>query len=108
MSRFPTLARLQLMAASLACLATTSCHASDWLFRDGKSNYRIMVSATASASEQTAARELQQYIEQISGAQLPITDDLNARGRRIFVGSGQSRRLKIVLEDLGRLMWIFF
>ena len=63
-----------------------NANAADWLFRNGKSNYQIVVSAEASSSEQTAARELQQYIQQVSGVELPITSDLMAKGRHIFVG----------------------
>ena len=67
-------------------LLTTVTSAADWLFRGGKSDYQIVISAEASTSEQTAARELQQYIEQMSGARLPIVNDLNVQGKRIFVG----------------------
>ncbi|MBQ7527026.1 MAG: DUF4838 domain-containing protein [Bacteroidaceae bacterium] len=74
-----------LVAALLLCLATHT-HASDWLFLDGKSDYKIVISAYASTSEQTAAKELQQYIEQMSGALLPITNDLNTTGKRIIMG----------------------
>ena len=74
-----------LVAALLLCLATHT-HASDWLFLDSKSDYKIVISAYASTSEQTAAKELQQYIEQMSGALLPITNDLNTTGKRIIMG----------------------
>ncbi len=67
-------------------LLNVNANSADWLFRDGKTDYQIVVSAEASASEQTAARELQQYIQQVSGAQLPITSDLKASGKKIFVG----------------------
>ena len=67
-------------------LLTTGASAADWLFRGGKSDYQIVISAEASTSEQTAARELQQYIEQMSGVRLPIVNDLNVQGKRIFVG----------------------
>ena len=53
--------------------------AANWLFHNGKSNYRIVISAEASTSEQTAARELQQYINQVSGVELPVTTDINTR-----------------------------
>ena len=45
-----------------------------------------MVSAEASTSEQTAARELQQYISQVGGVELPITSDLKTDGRSIYIG----------------------
>ena len=63
-----------------------NAHAADWLFRGGKSSYQIVVTADASTSEQTAAKELQQYILQISGVQLPITGEPKAGSRNIYVG----------------------
>ena len=60
--------------------------AADWLFRNGVSKYQIVVAENASKSEKTAARELQQYIEQMSGCRLPITNDLNTSSPRIIVG----------------------
>ena len=60
--------------------------AANWLFHNGKSNYRIVISAEASTSEQTAARELQKYINQVSGVELPVTTDINTRGHCIYVG----------------------
>lgn len=74
---------------SLSCflmLIAVWSNAADWLFRDGRSVYQIVVAKEASSSEQTAAQELQQYIEKVSGVRLPITDDLNVAGKRIFVG----------------------
>ena len=67
-------------------LVAVSAYPADWLFRNGKSNYQIVVSAEASTSEQTAARELQQYISQVGGVELPITSDLKTDGRSIYVG----------------------
>ena len=67
-------------------LLTVNANAADWLFRNGKTDYQIVISAEASVSEHTAARELQQYIQQVSGAQLPITSDLKASKRSIIVG----------------------
>ena len=59
---------LQLFAAVAFMLTSASANASNWLFRNGKSNYQIVVSAQASTSEQKAASELQQYIKEISRA----------------------------------------
>ncbi len=73
-----------LIAAGVsACLFR---HSGVRLFNDGKSAYTIVLSADASTSEQTAAKELQQYIQQASGALLPISDDLDAKGPIIYVG----------------------
>ena len=80
----PSFFRLSLTLVLL--LLAAGGNAADWLFRDGKSDYKIVISAEASSSEQTAARELQQYIEKMSGARLPIVNDINTDGRRIFVG----------------------
>ena len=77
---------LNFFATALLLLFSTGSHAADWLFRDGKSDYKIVISAYASTSEQTAAKEFQQYIEQMSGALLPITNDLNTTGKRIIMG----------------------
>ena len=74
----------KLTLSCIVLLLTVNVGAADWLFRSGKSKYQIVVSAEASASEQTAARELQQYIEQVSGVQLPITS--KASKRSIVVG----------------------
>lgn len=60
--------------------------AANTLFKNGKSKYKIILSTTASTSEQTAAAELQKHIQEISGAEVPIVNDLNAKGARIFVG----------------------
>lgn len=77
---------LRLVAACLLLMIASYAGAANWLFKNGKSQYRIVVSAQASTSEQTAARELQQYIEEISGVRLPLTSDKKARGRRILIG----------------------
>ena len=65
---------------------TVNIQATNWLFRNGKTGYQIVVSAEASTSEQTAAKELQQYIQQVSGVELPITSDLKTSGHSIIVG----------------------
>ncbi len=77
---------VRFIAVLLLAVSAVSATAANWLFKNGKSSYQIILSSEASISEQTAARELQQYIEQMSGAKLPITNDLKARGRKIFVG----------------------
>ena len=72
-----------LMAMVMFCM---SASAANTLFAGGKSKYRIVLSGTASTSEQTAAAELQKYIREVSGAELPIVTDLSTKGARIFVG----------------------
>ncbi|MCQ2119601.1 MAG: DUF4838 domain-containing protein [Bacteroidales bacterium] len=61
------------------------------LFKNGKSSYTIVLPAGASVSEKTAAKELQNYIQQISGASIPLSsmDDLSEKElkkNKIIVG----------------------
>ena len=75
-----------LTLCGILLLVTIHVNAADWLFKDGKSRYQIVVSAEASTSEQTAALELQTYIEEMSGVRLPITENLKASKRSIIIG----------------------
>ena len=57
------------------------------LFSDRKSDYRIALGPQASASEQWAAGELQHWLQEISGAELPIVElNLAFEGHRIVIG----------------------
>ena len=58
------------------------------LFNNGKSDYAIVLCKNASTSEQTAAKELQGYLEQIGGVALPIItrDQLNKGQKHILIG----------------------
>ena len=76
----------KLFLTFIVLLLAIQTNAANWLFRDGKSDYKIVISASASTSEKTAANELQKYIEQISGCLLPITNDLNTSSPRVIVG----------------------
>ena len=61
-----------------------SVHAADVLFNNGRTSYRIVVSLDASVTEKTAAKELKEYLEQISGAVFELS---SIPGRKnIFVG----------------------
>ena len=57
------------------------------LFRNGHSDYAIIVDNYASVSERTAAVELQDYIKQVGNIKLPIrkTSDVYT-GKAIYVG----------------------
>lgn len=60
----------------------------DFLFESGRTSYGIVVPRSASDSEQTAARELKNYLEQISGATFNLS---STPGRRnIYVGYEKS------------------
>ena len=66
--------------------STIFVDAGDTLFYKGASAYQIVIDAAASTPEKTAAKELQGYINQVGGPVLPISNDLNASGPKIFVG----------------------
>lgn len=71
-----------------------SCSTGGKLVSKGQSDYRIHVSAQASAPEQYAARELQKYLEEMSGCRLEITHEPAqgpageppANGKGIYIG----------------------
>jgi len=71
----------------------------------GRSTYSICISSEASPSERRAAEELQRFLEEISGAQLPIVTDAAAvSGDVVLVGKSDALdrlRLNIPFEDLG-------
>lgn len=56
------------------------------LFDKGKTDYSIVVAQNASESEKTAAKELAMYLKQISGADFPVTNNLNCSGKCFIVG----------------------
>ena len=78
----------------LICAVTAIVVALFWasqppaLFKDGRSAYSIVLCDDASESEQTAARELQDYLRQISGAELPLIScsEMSNGRKHIFVG----------------------
>lgn len=77
-------ARVLFIAVSI--LLSQYASAADWLFKNGDSQYQIVVSKDASISEKTAARELQDYIQQISGVSLPIVSNIDNHYKHIYVG----------------------
>lgn len=72
----------------------------------GKSSYQICISAKASPSEQRAASELQRFLEEMSGARLPIVaDDRPVSGNLLLVGNStalEKLNLAIPFDNLGR------
>ena len=57
-----------------------------FLFKDGRSDYFIVVSEEASQSERTAASEFQSYVEQIGGVKLPIVRQPKPGGKSVYIG----------------------
>lgn len=56
------------------------------LVKKGRSSYRIILAANADSNETKAANALQKYVQQISGAILPISNTAGGKGR-IYIGS---------------------
>lgn len=63
------------MAVVVLAALGLDLRASISLVSDGKSDYRIVVPKDAIPSEKHAAKELQSFIKQISGAELSVVDD---------------------------------
>jgi hypothetical protein len=65
------------------------------LFSEGKSDYRIALSTDASESEKWAAGELQHWLKEISGIEIPIGDsEKEYNGPQIIVGYNDLVRQK--------------
>ena len=75
------------------------------LVKQGKSTYSICVSEAASPSERRGAEELQNFVEEMSGARLPIvTDAEKPEGDLVLVGNSnliQKLGLGFPFEQLG-------
>lgn len=93
-----------LLVALTACGTSLVAGAGLRLAAGGQSSYRIVVSAQAIPSERYAAEELQRYVEQATGARLPVVTDAEAPApREILVGdSAHVRRLGLT-PDTERL-----
>jgi hypothetical protein len=90
-------------AIGLSCALTVSCLAANLrLVENGKSDYSIVIAPDASQSERHGAEELQKFLEEMSGARLPITAE--PRRRMVLVGNSpalEKLNLKIPFADLG-------
>jgi len=61
------------------------------LVREGQSRYSIVLSRKASLSEERGAHELQHFLQEMSGAQLPITTGADSGGGNwVFVGQSEA------------------
>ena len=58
----------------------------NFLFKDGYSDYSIILGSDASQSERTSAYEFQSYIEQISGVKLSILKQPKSTGKNVYIG----------------------
>ncbi len=65
---------------------TGGCTGDHALIEDGKSVYKIFVSERALPSEKYAAGELQKYLKEITGCELPIVHVVETEARLIYMG----------------------
>ena len=77
--------RILFLLASAIILAIPS-RGANYLFHEGRTDFTIVLSKQASLSEQTAAKELQACILQMSGVSIPITDVPPSKGHHIYIG----------------------
>src|SRR5437899_7752197 len=84
--------RFILPLALLACVESSAFAAprSFVLVEEGRPKATIVTAAKPSENAAVAARELQQYVRKMSGAELPIVaDDQQATGPLILVGASR-------------------
>ena len=74
----------------ISCLVPTllgganSCSPQNTLFEDGESSYTIVLDSQATEIERYAALELQTWLEQVSGVQIPIAVEASSGNRLIL------------------------
>lgn len=88
--------------ASIAGVAICASGAGLVLAENGRSAYTIVIAPTASPSERHAAGELQNFLEQMSGARLPVATA--PADRMVLVGDSpalQALYLQIPFAELG-------
>ena len=75
------------------------------LVKEGRSDYTIVIPAKAGKYELLAATELQKYLEEISGARLPIVgDSVNFSPKEIIIGNNrhlEELRCRVKFNTLG-------
>ena len=85
----------------LCCLLGLSLSGAELLTEGGRSRYEIVLPADAVPAEQTAARELQSFLKQISGVELPIV--ASPSGPAIFIGQSPETASALGIPDWKRL-----
>ncbi len=72
--------------AILSFLLLVSCSSDGVLIKNGESSYKIFVLENAIASEKYAAKQLQNYLYEISGSRLEIINRTTTENKIIYVG----------------------
>lgn len=89
------------VVGSIALSLITGCAKTDGVVvaKNGKSDYRIVIAEDASFSTAHAAGELQKFIHEMSGAQLPVVSDLENTGDHDII-LGRSKHLDTLGLDI--------
>lgn len=82
---------------SLLLLTAEAVPAMTPLIENGRSDYRIVVAPDAVPAERTAAGELQHFLAEISGVELPIV--AGADGPAIYVGQSKETAVALGVAD---------
>ncbi|MDQ6480081.1 DUF4838 domain-containing protein [Dyadobacter sp. LHD-138] len=110
--------RLLLIVCYAISIAFATANSKNELIAGGKSEYKIFVSRNASKPEHHAARELQKYLDEISGCRLSITNDKEPGQKLVYIGfkeapqsllkgldiAGFGKEEFIIRADSGRLL----
>ena len=88
---------IKMTVATLCCLVGVCFTCEATLVQDGKSEYQIVRSKDATKQEIKAAAELQEYIQKISGAELPIVEQ---KSDKPAIWVGQSAETSKMLGNL--------
>ena len=93
---------LTLSALAFSWLAFAGAHAADTaIITDGSANSEIIISETPARMTKLAAKELQSYLEKISGAKLEIRQQPTPGKIHLFVGkSSHTDAMKLSTEGL--------
>lgn len=84
-------ARMRIMPLMSAALMSVAASGAEYLFKDGRSDWRIVVPSLPDRREAYAAGELQATVRAISGVELPVVfSDTPPDGRAIILGTPKS------------------
>ena len=93
---------------TLICAASLLCAAPLRLAENGKTAYKIVVPAKVTAVDQFAAKELQYFLKQITGADFAIVN--SAKTPAIYIGDAKGKSLsdqENVIETRGRNLHLY-
>lgn len=105
--------RSTFLSVAILGLLWSSCLSDKLVIADnGVSNYEIVFMGEATESEYTSAELLQDYLQQISGTNLPIVDESSqTQGKhKIYLGNIQEEQLdphRIVIRSEGKNLFIY-